>query len=185
MAATWSLPAILPTSTRQTYRKEVRDQPPATSITWQQGVLASEDVAFPADISLIQSWLERRLELATMRKLARDWDGLGAEAPDLTVIDRADHFLRMLQERDPANPPMRVVLSADSSIAFEWVRESRFIQAEITEAAEVEWLIATPGMETEFQIEKLEGQFSSNESREQEWRPAPRAVESPSFVSER
>lgn len=139
-----------------------------------------------ADIHSLQSWIAKEADLSAFRQRLEDWDGLGASAPDPTVVDRAISFLHILRARDRSNPPRRVVLSSDGLIALEWVEGRKFVQAEIGNSNEIEWMIASPGQPTEFRVEFLPMQTDSEQAEGQAWRPPTSiAVDVPAFVSER
>lgn len=136
----------------------------------------------PADIQTVHSWIERAIDLARIRKLEGNWDGFGADAPELTVLAGADHFFRILRERDIANPPMRIVVSPDGAIAFEWLKGNSFIRAEIEDSNEIDWMIATPGQPTEFAVEHLAEPSAFGTQQGQAWQPAPVAVDEPDYA---
>lgn len=111
-----------------------------------------------ADIQSLTSWtwIERETDLAKIRKMGQNWDGFDSDAPDQSVVDRAASFLRLLRERDNANPPNRIVLSPNGYIALEWLLGDAFRRAEVGEENEVEWMLVIPGRSTEFETEPLE-----------------------------
>jgi hypothetical protein len=155
--------AIVWTQTEPAYKSTVYDQ-------------------FYADIRIISSWIERDLDLARIRALDDDWDGFEAAAPDPAVLDRASLFVRLLRERDFANPPARVALSPGGSIALEWLEGNAFLRAEIGDSDGVEWMLAIPGQPTDFRFESLvPSAFEPVEG--QEWKPAPAPVGELDYVS--
>ena len=83
----------------------------------------------------------------------------------------------------PENPPMRVLLSADNSVAFEWVVRTNFVQAEITKSKEIEWMFAVPGKTPEFKTEILEDPSTVESTQGQEWQPAPTVADEPAYAS--
>ena|SRR2546425_992730 len=138
------------------------------------------------DIRAIQSWLAKEADLSAFRKLGDNWDGFDAAAPDATIIERAISFLRILRDRDRSNPPGRVVLSSDGFIALEWVEGNRFIQAEVGDSNEVEWMIAIPGQPTQFGVESLAVHSDSGPTEGQAWQPpATVAADEPAYASAR
>jgi hypothetical protein len=145
------------------------------AIVWTESEPAYQQVDFrdyvSADIQSIQSWIAKEAELSAFRNLGNSWDGFDAPAPDSTLVERAISFLRVLRDRDRSNPPKRVVLSADGFIALEWVEGDRFIQAEIGDSNEVEWMVARPGQPTEFGAERLAVQSDSGPTEGQAWQP--------------
>lgn len=137
----------------------------------------------PTDIRAIQSWLQREADLSSLCKLGENWDGFDAAAPDDAIINKAISFLRILRDREPLNPPKRVVPSPNGLIALEWVEDNRFIQAEVSESDEVEWMVAIPGQLTRFVLESLS---NSEPAEEQAWQPpATVAADEPAYASAR
>jgi hypothetical protein len=188
MLPTWTPPAIVRSETRAAYQKAVRPQSP-NAIIWTGGEEAYEGGFLErstSDIDTIKKWIERERDLARIREFRDNWDGLDADAPDKTVMLTADFFLRVLKDREPASPPMRVVLSADGSVAFEWAYGDKFVQAEIGDSVTVEWMIAVQGEATRFEVEFLEELSPSGAAKQgQAWQPAPAVVDEPAYASAR
>ncbi len=186
MLPTWTTPAIVRSETRPAYQKSPPQQAP-TGIIWTLGEAAYERGLLQqasTNIDALKKWIEREHDLATIRELGDNWDGFEAAAPDQTVMSKADFFLRVLKDREPANPPMRVALSADGSVAFEWADDNRFVQAEITDSVEVEWMVAIRGEPTKFKVEFLEDPSTSGGARQwHAWQPAPTVVDEPAYAS--
>ncbi len=78
---------------------------------------------------------------------------------------------------------MRVVLSPDGSVAFEWADHNRFVQAEITDSFKVEWMVAIQGEPTKFGAEFLEEPSSGGAKQGHAWQPAPAVVDEPAYAS--
>jgi hypothetical protein len=178
---TWARPAII-----QPLRGPNVDRPgsplAASVIVWTQtqptdegSLLQQHDLI---GIAMSKAWKEREQDLARMRSFESNWDGFDAVAPDFALLDKAEFFLCVLKERYPENPPMRAVLSADGSVAFEWAKDDKFVQAEIIDPSRVEWMFATPGQDTKFTIEHLDAQ-----TQEQAWQPKPTVVDEPVYAS--
>jgi hypothetical protein len=131
---------------------------PASAIIWTNAKPAyqgSGRTNASADIHAVQLWIERERDLAKFRQRTDNWDGFESSAPDQAILNRAVFFLRTLQERNLANPPMRVALAPDGSVAFEWLEGASFVRAEVEDSDEVEWMVAVPGQATRFQVECL------------------------------
>lgn len=127
--------------------------PPAVAISRAESTypaVATTALAISATIDSTRVWRDRERELLTIGNFGDNWDGFGAEAPAAKVVRRADFFLGLLRTSVPDNPPMRVLVSPDSAIAFEWATGNSLVQVEITDCDEVEWMFATPGSETKF-----------------------------------
>jgi hypothetical protein len=156
-----------------------------TAIVWTQTgptYRSSVDHHVQADIRAINSWIEREWDLARIREFGDNWDGFEAAAPDPTVLERVSSFLRLLRDRDIANPPTALVLSPSGSIALEWLEGRSFLRAEIGDSNEVEWMLAIPGQPADFKVESLSP--SASEALEgQEWKPAPAPVGELAYAS--
>jgi len=185
---TWAPPAIIQ-PVRSLNVDKGASPPTATTIAWTQAQPLDEGRSLQHNligIATSKTWNDREQDLAKMRSFENNWDGFDAVAPDFSLIDKADFFLHLLKERYPANPPMRVVLSADGSVAFEWANDDKFVQAEIIDLSRVEWMFATPGEDTKFTIELLDMQNrSSGALQEQAWQPKPTVVDEPVYASAR
>ena len=147
-AITWNSPIWGLAKTRPIFF-----EPPAVAISRAVSsypALAITGAAISPTIDTTRVWGERERDLLMIGNFGDDWDGFGAEAPAAKLVRRADFFLALLRESVPDNPPMRVLASPDSAIAFEWANGNRLVQAEITDSDEVEWMFATPGSETKF-----------------------------------
>ena len=181
MLTTWTSPAIV--------WQEASNVPRATStaIVWTQIEPTHETVVRkqnPSDIEALQNWLEREQDLARIRNYGSSWDGYDADAPDTSVINRADLFLRILKEREPASPPMRIVLAPDGSISFEWVDDNKLVQAEISDSPKVDWMVAVQGEPTAFGAESLEEPSTYGGAKQgHAWQPAPAVVDEPAYAS--
>lgn len=130
----------------------------ASAIVWTKGGPAYQSslhTSASADIHAVQSWSERERDLARFRLRGDNWDGFDSPAPNQANLNRAVFFLRILQERNFANPPMRVALSPEGAVAFEWLDGDNFLRAEIEDSDEVEWMLAIPGETTRFRVDKL------------------------------
>ncbi len=141
--------------------------------------------AISADIRAIQSWRERELELATIREFRNNWDGYGADAPTVAVMDSAALFLAICREFDYENAPARIALSPSGFLSVDWLDGDALIRAEIQDSNEIEWMRAIPGQPTEFFTTALMDQTGSRTEQVQTWQPAPVAEDEPALVSAR
>jgi hypothetical protein len=131
-----------------------------SAIVWTEARSAAQHTVFEDSQPYIYAftpwtWIEREMDLAKIRNLGNNWDGFDADAPDIATLDKAASFLRLLRERDESNPPNRIALSPNGSVALEWVQGTLFLRAEVADSNEVEWMLASPGRPTEFQVESL------------------------------
>lgn len=184
MLITWTPPSIVWSETKPAYRQTVLPQTPS-AIIWTEGEEAYEYSLLEqrsTNIDAIKNWIERERDLVRIREFGDDWDGLDSDAPDNDVMNRADLFLRILKDREPGNPPMRVTLSPSGSIAMEWLVGNSFIRAEIGDSDEIDWMLAVPGLPTEFKVESL-APWASEAVEGQEWKPVPAPVGELGFAS--
>jgi len=139
------------------------------SILWTGipgGQLSAQSAPVSVDSKVSTEWRRRRHELIEIRKYRVNWDGFDSDPPDPAVVDAAISFLHVLEKRQPSNPPLRVALAPDGEIAIEWHLYGTFTRAEIANLDQVEWMIATPGRETSFEVESLRSEGSSAYKRD-------------------
>lgn len=83
------------------------------------------------------AWQSVMVELREMRSLSDDWDGDGAIAPGVAVVDTAlAQAIRLRSEYH--NPPDRVIAGVNGSVVLEWFLFNRIEQMEIFSPDEVE-----------------------------------------------
>lgn len=76
------------------------------------------------------AWKNVMAELRDMRSLSDDWDGDGAVAPGVAVVDTAlTQAIRLRSEYH--NPPDRVIAGVNGSVLLEWFLFNRIEQMEI------------------------------------------------------
>jgi hypothetical protein len=187
LATTWTLTSAPQPAFTQPGTRRGGYQADPSAIMWtdyRTQIKPADETARTSD-SYLSAWLDRERELARIRNFKRNWDGLEADPPSQTLTDHAELFLRILKEELPANPPMRILLSADSSIAFEWAMGGSFVQAEIRPTNEIEWMFATPGKEPVFRNEVLDSSSNSISEQGQVWQQVPAAVEDRAYASAR
>ena len=75
-------------------------------------------------------WAETRDELLRIRLLEVDWDGEGAPAPEVSVVDGA---IRFAIDMDGLNfpPPQRTHLGVNGTIYFEWHSPEGYRELEV------------------------------------------------------
>src|SRR5437660_968793 len=66
------------------------------------------------------SWEPLLDELHRLRGLDEDWDGQGAEAPQIANVDYAMAWLRQMRRQTRAFPPSRVAPGVAGEIVIEW-----------------------------------------------------------------
>ena len=114
----------------------------AANLVWSETLEFSHDrsqVAMSSpSFDLARAWTACEQRLYEISKLTDDWDGLGADAPDVDAKDTAFKFLGVLRaRRDP--PPHRIIASPEGSIVFEWQEEPGLrVEAEIIQRDLVE-----------------------------------------------
>jgi hypothetical protein len=149
--------------------------PPAiiSTVTSPAPAIASAP-AISADIRAIQSWRDRELEFAAIRKFGENWDGYRSAAPTAAALDAAAIFLAICKRDDPGNPPARIALSPSGFLSADWLDGDALVRAEIMELAsnEIEWMRAIPGRPTEFVTTALMDRKVYRTEQVQTWQPA-------------
>ena len=94
-------------------------------------------------------WRTCFIQLLEIRKLEDDWDGLGAPAPSVDMVDSAIQLLRQMKSRTkPA--PMRVVPGVTGCIVFEWhYPDGSYYGIEITKPYSGEYIRVPAGQQPE------------------------------------
>jgi hypothetical protein len=110
------------------------------------------------------NWSSIEKELLTLRRLEDDWDGLGARAPALEVVDSALMFIKETRDRAPSRPPNRVLAGPLGEIVFEWQSSGSIVEAEIERVGVAEIY----RKENDGSPEILEYEFS-NQNRDASW----------------
>lgn len=90
-------------------------------------------------------WNERIDELLAIRQLEDDWDGQGAPAPTIEVVDSALVFA-LLMRRDGVVPPTGVVQGLNGEVLFDWQSEDgKYIEVEVTAPYTASGWLHVPG----------------------------------------
>jgi hypothetical protein len=88
-------------------------------------------------------WQQLIEELRGFEHLGDDWDGLGAKPPAPALVASSvslAHQLRQVHVR----PPSRVVPGLDGTILFEWQQDGVFLELEVTQPGQAEWMQILP-----------------------------------------
>lgn len=93
-------------------------------------------------------WVQLTDDLLRIRSVERDWDGLGAEAPDGALVDSAIDLLKKLRRADELRPPTRIVATPAGTVLFEWQYDGVYCEAEIVEPYCADWMLERPGEQT-------------------------------------
>lgn len=113
------------------------------------------------------TWDEAAKKLATFVDLADDWDGLGAVAPRLLVIEKALVLLRHLRlagDLMPALPsPSRVGACPMGGIIFTWEQWGTYLEAEVTPTGNAEWMEEREGQPVRHGIGTVDGKIEWKE----------------------
>ncbi len=114
-------------------------------------------IRFPLHISCADEvsrstvWQEAITRVEGFQELRDDWDGNGAEPPSAEIVSAAIEWLnRMPQLDERAVPPTQIVPGSLGEVLFIWQSESQFIEAEIENPDDVEWMIKVGDAEPEF-----------------------------------
>jgi hypothetical protein len=90
-------------------------------------------------------WDQLTNDLLRIRNVERDWDGLGAEAPDAALVDYAIDLLKKLRRADELRPLTRIVATPAGTVLFEWQCDDGYVEAEIVRPDRAEWMLERPG----------------------------------------
>ena len=83
-------------------------------------------------------WLELENEVLCLSRLGDDWDGLGATAPNQSLVDNAILFLREIQNENPDAPPLTAIAGPNGEILFAWQDGHSLVEAEIGQSGVAE-----------------------------------------------
>jgi hypothetical protein len=85
-------------------------------------------------------WDKIFARLQYLRSLNDDWDGQGAVAPAVAVLDRAEALAESLRQQG-AVAPSWVVAGPDGEIVFDWQVPGVYLEAEVSGPGLVEWML--------------------------------------------
>jgi hypothetical protein len=77
-----------------------------------------------------ESWSERLDDLLDIRCLEDDWDGLGARAPSLALVDSAIQLAQELRQLGCISPS-RIVPGVNGTVLFEWQADGVYWEIEV------------------------------------------------------
>jgi len=90
------------------------------------------------------AWQRTHDDLLRLRNLEDDWDGQGASAPNPANVDAAMAWVQRMRRWERALPPARVVPGVLGQVHLVWQHGSLYLDAEISDAQQVEWLLSLP-----------------------------------------
>jgi hypothetical protein len=97
-----------------------------------------------------EGWDDRIDDLLAIRALTKDWDGQGADAPPVELVDSA-LVLALLLRRDGVATPTRIVAGVNGTVIFEWQWDAgNYTEVEVTEPYQADMLLMTPGQPTKY-----------------------------------
>ena len=91
-----------------------------------------------------RTWDERIDRLLAIRQLEDDWDGQGAPAPAVDVVDSA-LVLALLLRHDGVVPPTGVVQGVGGEVLFDWQSPDTYVEVEVTGPYAADAFIHVPG----------------------------------------
>lgn len=90
-------------------------------------------------------WESTVKKIVAFRSLGRDWDGLGAIAPPLDLLESAVGLAYLLNEAGVV-PPQCVVPGVDGSVTLEWHEpDGTYREIEIDHSFHAEVMVVEPG----------------------------------------
>lgn len=97
---------------------------------------------------------DRSNRMIELKSLQDNWDGEGAEAPKLELINIAITLLGFIQHTLP--PPTRITPSQTGNIVLEWqFKDSTYLEVEIVDPFHIECMLEVPSLPTRHWEEKL------------------------------
>jgi hypothetical protein len=93
-------------------------------------------------------WSERIDELLDIRRMEDDWDGMGAPAPTLPLVDSALLLAQLLRQNKYV-PPCRIVAGVTGTVIFEWQSDGIYSELEVTGPRRAEGIRMAPDQKTE------------------------------------
>jgi hypothetical protein len=94
------------------------------------------------------SWGTRLSELRALRGLEDDWDGQGAKAPPVELVDSALELALLLRRRG-VNAPCRVVPGVNGAVILEWQGGGAYCEIEVVRPYHAEAMRMVPGRPAE------------------------------------
>jgi hypothetical protein len=94
-----------------------------------------------------KDWSAITDELLRIRNLQDDWDGEGAEAPQIDLVDGAIALAQMLKSKNVA-PPDRVHASVNGTVYFEWYSPRGYCEIEVLSPITAELRFVRKGSNT-------------------------------------
>lgn len=91
------------------------------------------------------AWDRTLKELLGLRSLQEDWDGQGASPPSPANVDGAEAWVERMRRWERAWPPARVVPGVLGEVHLVWQQAGLYLDAEIADGQQVEWLLSLPG----------------------------------------
>lgn len=88
----------------------------------------------------LDRWDEMINRTVNLGNLQEDWDGMGAKAPQATLIESAVELAQSLRQHD-FRPPSRVGAGPDGEILLEWQDEHLYLEAEVCAPHSAEWML--------------------------------------------
>jgi hypothetical protein len=94
-------------------------------------------------------WKQRIDDLLDVRRMEDDWDGLGAPAPSVALVDSALQLVQIMKD-NCFQAPCRVVAGLTGTVLFEWQSQGgAYLELEVTRPQQAEWTCMIPGKQTE------------------------------------
>jgi hypothetical protein len=121
-----------------------------TAVTWD------DDYSVPDEFSdwsqgwrepLAAQWQRGFLALSKFVSLDADWDGEGAAAPDVDIVNSVAALLAQLKAARLSDPPSRVLPTPDGGVLVEWQGNGYYRELEVFKSFEGEVMTVLPDRE--------------------------------------
>jgi len=94
-------------------------------------------------------WKQHIDDLLDIRRMEDDWDGLGAPAPSIALVDSAILLVQILKDKG-CHVPDRIVAGLTGTILLEWQGQGgAYLELEVTRPQHAEWTCMIPGKKTD------------------------------------
>ena len=144
--------------------------PPGVYIECGEGALSAYGLSTSRENDIKNEWDKYRSQIISFGSLREDWDEAGGEPPSPELIDRALEILSREERSGRYPPPVRAVPTNAGGIVIEWQFDGIYLEAEICDLYQIEWMKAQPDQPIEHWEELLDEQKSTTS-------PATTAVE--------
>jgi hypothetical protein len=89
-------------------------------------------------------WCRVIQSLQQLKSLRDDWDGQGALAPSIGIVEAAIGLAELYRQHD-YSPPTTALATPAGTVLFEWRRQTTYYEIEIVSPGRAEWMLIDEG----------------------------------------